>query len=75
MDRMSTETGGRMFEIAKKLTVDQIYAQIEEELRNQYSLAYSPMPADTGAGYHKIHLATKNKDLTVQARDGYYTDR
>ena len=74
MDRMSTETGGRMFEVAKKLSVDQIYAAIEEELRNQYSLAYSPMPADTGAGYHKIHLTTKDKDLAVQARDGYYTD-
>lgn len=75
MDRMSTETGGRLFEVAKKLPVDQIYAAIEEELRNQYSLGYSPSPADTGAGYHKIHLTTTKKDLTVQARDGYYTDR
>jgi VWFA-related protein len=74
MERMSTETGGRIFEVAKKLPVDQIYAAIEEELRNQYSLAYSPMPADTGAGYHKIHLTTKKTDLAVQARDGYYTD-
>ena len=57
------------------MPVDQIYAAIEEELRNQYSLGYSPNPANTGAGYHKIHLTTNNKDLTVQARDGYYTDR
>ena len=57
------------------MPVDQIYAAIEEELRNQYSLGYSPNPSNTGAGYHKIHLTTNNKDLTVQARDGYYTDR
>jgi VWFA-related protein len=75
LERLSTQTGGRLFEVSKKLTVDQIYAAIEEELRNQYSLGYSPSPADTGAGYHKIHLATNNKDLSVQARDGYYTDQ
>ena len=57
------------------MSVDQIYAAIEKELRNQYSLGYSPNPANTGAGYHKIHLTTNNNDLTVQARDGYYTDR
>lgn len=75
LEEISTQTGGRLFEISKKMPVDQIYAAIEEELRNQYSLGYSPSPADTGAGYHKIHLTTNNKDLAVQARDGYYTDR
>jgi hypothetical protein len=64
-----------LFEVSKKLPIDQIYAQIEEELRSQYSLGYTPEPANTGEGYHKIHLTTKQKDLTVQARDGYYTDR
>jgi VWFA-related protein len=75
LDRISTQTGGRLFEVSKKLPVDQIYAAIEEELRSQYSLGYSPSPADTGAGYHKIHLTTTANDVTVQARDGYYTDR
>lgn len=74
LTQISTETGGRMFEVSKKLPIDQVYAQIEEELRNQYSLAYTPTPANTGVGYHKIHLTTKNKDITVRARDGYYSD-
>ena len=47
---------------------------IEEELRNQYSLAYTP-DKDTGAGYHRIQLSTKDKDLTVQTRDGYYSNQ
>ena len=75
LERICNETGGRLFEVSKKLPIDQIYAQIEEELRSQYSLGYTPEPANTGEGYHKIHLTTKQKDLTVQARDGYYTDR
>ncbi len=75
LERICTETGGRLFQVSKKLPIDQIYAQIEEELRNQYSLGYTPNPADTGEGYHKIHLTTKQTDLTVQARDGYYSNR
>jgi VWFA-related protein len=72
LEQISKETGGRMFKVSKKETVDAIYAQIEEELRNQYSLAYTPDKGNT-VGYHKIHLVVgKQKDLTVQARDGYY---
>ena len=72
LEQISKQTGGRLFEVSKKLPIEQIYAQIQDELRNQYSLGYTPDRADVGAGYHKIHLTTKQKDLTVQARDGYY---
>ena len=75
LDRLSTDTGGRMFEASKKQTVDAIYAQIQEELRNQYSLGYSPDRPDPGEGYHKIRVATDQKGQTVQARSGYYYQR
>jgi len=74
LQRISQETGGRMFEVTKKQSVDQIYQQIQDELRNQYSLGYTPDRAgEGGSEYHKIHLTTKQKDLLVQARDGYYS--
>jgi VWFA-related protein len=72
LEQISKETGGRMFEVSKKETVEKIYAQIEEELRNQYSLGYTP-DKNTGPGYHKLHVTTKQKELVVQARDGYYS--
>ena len=74
LERISRETGGRLFEVSKKQSVDEIYSTIAEELRNQYSLGYTPGP-DVAPGYHKIHLAVKQRDMTVQARDGYYFDR
>jgi VWFA-related protein len=72
LQEMCKQTGGRLFEVSKKETVEKIYAEIEEELRNQYSLGYAP-DKNTGEGYHKIQLTTNNKDLMVQTRDGYYT--
>jgi len=72
LEQISKATGGRLFEVSKKDTLDKIYAEIEEELRNQYSIAYTP-DKNTGGGYHKIELAAKQKELMVQARDGYYS--
>jgi VWFA-related protein len=73
MEQIAKETGGRFFEVSKKQSIDQIYASIEEELRNQYNLGYTPDKVDASPGYHKIHLTTTQKDLVVQTRDGYYS--
>jgi VWFA-related protein len=71
LQQISKETGGSYFEVSKKKTVDQIYAQIEEELRNQYSLGYTS-DQTSGGGFRRIHLTVKPKGLVVQTRDGYY---
>lgn len=71
LEQMAKETGGRVYEVSKKESVGQIYASISDELRNQYSLGYTPEP-DQSYGYHKVHVTTKQKDLTVQSRDGYF---
>jgi VWFA-related protein len=76
LERISKETGGRLFEVSKKESVDQIYSQIQEELRNQYSLGYTPdRGATSETGYHKIQVAANQKDVAVQAREGYYGDK
>ena len=72
LERISKETGGRLFEVTKKQTVDQIYEQIQQELRDQYILGYVPDKSPSSADYRKIHLVTTKKELVVQARDGYY---
>lgn len=74
LEQISRETGGRLFEVSGKQTVDNIYAEIADELRSQYSLGYTPDRVGASAGFHKIELKTKQKDLTVQTRDGYYGD-
>ncbi len=72
LEQISKETGGGFYEVSKKQPIDQIYEHIEEELRNQYSLGYTPDKAL--AGYHKITVTVKEKGLVVQARDGFYEE-
>jgi VWFA-related protein len=76
LERISKETGGRLFEVSKTRPIDQIYSQITDELRNQYNLGYTPdRYASNDTNYHKIQVAAKQKDLIVQARDGYYANQ
>jgi VWFA-related protein len=72
LQQIARETGGRYFELSKKLTAADIYKQIDEELRHQYSLSYTPDKAEFG--YHKLHLSTHNGDWTVQTREGFYSE-
>jgi VWFA-related protein len=76
LERICGETGGRVFEVSKKETVDAIYAQIGEERRAQYRLGFSPSADAASEGYHKVLLtltASQEKSKPViQTRDGYY---
>jgi VWFA-related protein len=74
LQRLSKETGGRMFEVSKKDSVTEIYKQIQDELRNEYNIGYTPEQAK-GSDYRHITVGTKQKDLKVQAREGYYASK
>jgi VWFA-related protein len=73
LERMAEETGGSFFE-RKKQTLDDVYKQIQEELRSQYSLGYTPA-GEAGRGYRRIKVTAKEKNLMVRARDGYFADK
>ena len=75
LERISHESGGRLFEVSKKQPIDQIYSMLQEELRSQYSIGYTSDRVDSGAAYRRIHLTVKQKDAVVQTREGYYVDR
>jgi VWFA-related protein len=72
LQKMSRETGGGFFEVSRKMSIDAIYKRIEEELRSQYSIGYTPDRPPSGGGFRTINLKARRKDLVVQARQGYY---
>ena len=72
LQQISKETGGGFFEVSKKQPLEQTYARIDEELRSQYNLGFTSDRPDAGPGYRHLRLTTRDKALTVQAREGYY---
>jgi VWFA-related protein len=72
MQRLAQTTGGSYFEVSKKLTIDQVFALIQEDLRSEYSIGYVSDKPATVSQYRKIQLTTKRPGLTVNARDRYW---
>ena len=71
LQRISRETGGSFFEVSKKMSIDDIFDRIQEELRNQYSIGYTSDKGEA-SGYRAIKVTTKQSGYTVTAREGYY---
>jgi VWFA-related protein len=72
MSKMSSETGGRVFRVDRKNTLDDIFKELQDEMRSQYSIGYTSPHTQKDGSYHKIEIRTSNKDYKVQARKGYY---
>jgi len=75
MERLAKETGGGFFEVSKKQPIEKMYDQIQEELRSQYSLGYTPDHTDAGPGFRKIRVTVLQKGAVVQTRGGYFADK
>jgi VWFA-related protein len=72
MRKLAEQTGGRMIEVGNKPEkLRQAFDQIQNELRSQYNIGYSPANTKLDGTYRKIQIHPKG-DYKVQARQGYY---
>jgi VWFA-related protein len=72
LHKMSDETGGHMYKVDHKHSLDEIFNELQEEMRSQYAIGYTPSNDVKDGSYRKLDLKTSNKDYKVQARKGYY---
>jgi VWFA-related protein len=74
LKRISEETGGRLFEVDRRQSLEQIFNAIEEEMRSQYTLAYSSGNTAHDGGFRKIEIRPRDKNIRIQARRGYFAE-
>jgi Ca-activated chloride channel family protein len=78
LQQFADETGGRAFFPYRVDDLGASFQDIGDELRSQYSLAYTPVNQVTDGKFRKIQIQFERKelkDLTVRARKGYYAPR
>ena len=72
LTRMSGETGGRVFRVDRKYTLDDVFKDLQDEMRSQYSISYTPTNSKRDGTFRKMDMKAGGKDLKVQTRKGYY---
>lgn len=74
LKKLSEQTGGRLFRLGRKQTLESVFDEIQQEMRSQYSLGYTPSNPLRDGSFRRIEVRTRQKDLKVQARKGYYAE-
>jgi len=72
LKNLSEATGGRMFQVGKKLSLKEIFQIIQDEMRSQYALGFVPTNREHDGKFRKLEVKVAPKGLRVQTRRGYY---
>ena len=75
LDSLTEATGGEAFYPKDLADVDRIAHQVAHDLRNQYSIAYSPVIQKLDGSYRQIKVAVNGPNHPVaRTRSGYYAN-
>jgi VWFA-related protein len=64
--------GGSILPELSRNAIEEAYATITSEARNQYTLGYVPKATTGGSAYRSVEVVVYKKGLKVAAKDGYY---
>jgi Ca-activated chloride channel homolog len=74
LKKISDATGGRAVFPKSGRDLDKAFAELEQDLRQQYLLAYEPKNEANDGGFRKIEIrVTTRKDVKLRHRRGYYS--
>ena len=68
----SATGGGEVFTEISRNSMEEAYAQVVSEARNQYTLGYAAQAINSSAAYRDLVVTVDRKGLKVFAKDGYY---
>ncbi len=72
---MAEKTGGRLFSLGRRGDPAKIYQTIEEDLRSQYRISYTPLIPGGEGEWREVEVRVKGErdgDLKVRSRPGYF---
>lgn len=75
LDTITQATGGRAWYPKSIAEIDGIAKEIAHDIRNQYTLGYSPTNQALDGTFRKIRVVVNSPDLVIRARSGYYAGR
>jgi VWFA-related protein len=74
LGKLSDTTGGRLLISYSSRRLRNAFENVADDLRNQYSIAYSSSDPTKDGAWRQIAIETPGRDLRVIARDGYFAE-
>jgi Ca-activated chloride channel homolog len=75
LETLAEQTGGAAYFPKSVNQVDEIAAEVAQDIRTQYTISYHSTKSPTLGGYREVHVEAKAKNmgrLSVRTRSGYY---
>jgi VWFA-related protein len=64
--------GGDVFSELSRNSIEEAYAQITSEARNQYTLGYTPQAVAGSSAYRNVEVLVNKRGLYIYTKAGYY---
>jgi VWFA-related protein len=72
LHKLSDSTGGHVYRVDRKHPLNDVFKELQEEMRSQYSIGYTPLNDAKDGTYRRLEIKVADKNMKVQARKGYY---
>jgi Ca-activated chloride channel homolog len=75
LTRLAIETGGTAYFAGRLSGTTEHFREIVQDIAQQYLLSFSPEKAMGDGKFRRITVETKNKNLRIRARAGYFSTK
>ena len=72
LGQLTTSTGGKAFSVTDPATLPGIYAQIADELSNQYTIGYASKSTRRDGAWRRILVRVTRPNMTARTKAGYF---
>lgn len=72
LQRLAQQTGGKVLDTRVFASLTDVYAQVAEEIKNQYYISYLPYNVMKDGKWRNIEVRANQPGVVVSSRPGYY---
>lgn len=65
------QSGGRIIKVDRPESIESVFVQILQELREQYVLGYYPSEQKNDGSWHRVRVKVKRRGVEVRTHEGY----
>ncbi|MGI9167994.1 MAG: VWA domain-containing protein [Pyrinomonadaceae bacterium] len=73
--QLTSASGGRLYKPRSFQALEATYAEVADELRQQYALYFTPLNKTRDGGFRRVRVETTNSTYRPQTRIGYFAPK